>query len=789
MILIAKAVTFSSRSFGSLRNIHDDALYRGSLYLLANNVATSAIGFVFWTLAAHRYSASAVGVFSGITSGASLLAAIAAIGLPITMTRYLANAEDPRELVMMAVVVISTAGTVLCFVTVLFLAPHLPPALHIQQHGITALLVIILVVFTAVGSTLDAGLIAIRSSRVVLIKNLAGSTVKLIAMLVLAATFRSSGLLISFGLGLVLATGLSGIALARRINRRGIAPVRFHMPWNYLSATSGNYLATVIGILPLTLVPIEVLAARGAAQTAAFSIAFLISGFLNFIPSTTGQVLFAEIARGGVPLGKQLRKALRAVYGLLLVPLIVMLAAAPLILGIFGHAYSSEATGCLRILALSALPAGGTHLISSLLIARDRLAAYTFMQIANAVLVLGFVGVLLPRGLTAAAAGLALAQVVTLILCLLALMTGRAGRHHSIVNFTPAEMANQPQPDGDATPFANTQQRPSGERHMWHAAHVSEPEIRELLAAWPLIPTTLIAEQIDWEHSVQFLAERVTELRSTYWQPERHYHRNGTQPGETAQCGFWLPPIDIPVGYGQVRSAWQLPVLTMITDYSRWLSAILIPSMRAEDVFAGWWELIIRLGAVPRNFVWHGGTAIGRQVGKQTLLTPECGSFCRFLSTEVVISRPGTSAATSLIESAHAYLEQSFLRDRVFNSPRDFNAQLNDWLAAVNKRDRRATNYSPAALIAHEREAMLQLPPIPPTTGWRQSIRVAKHPFIHFDYNRYRIPSYIGDRTVDVLADLNRVRVLYGGALVAEYSRAWARGQTIPDLSHEASRG
>ena len=44
MILIAKAVTFSSRSFSSLRNIHDDALYRGSLYLLANNVATSAIG-------------------------------------------------------------------------------------------------------------------------------------------------------------------------------------------------------------------------------------------------------------------------------------------------------------------------------------------------------------------------------------------------------------------------------------------------------------------------------------------------------------------------------------------------------------------------------------------------------------------------------------------------------------------------------------------------------------------------------------------------------------------------
>jgi hypothetical protein len=29
-------------------------------------------------------------------------------------------------------------------------------------------------------------------------------------------------------------------------------------------------------------------------------------------------------------------------------------------------------------------------------------------------------------------------------------------------------------------------------------------------------------------------------------------------------------------------------VLTMVCGYSRWLSAILIPSRRAEDLFAGW---------------------------------------------------------------------------------------------------------------------------------------------------------------------------------------------------------
>ena len=59
-----------------------------------------------------------MGVFSGVTSGASLLAAIAALGLPITMIRHVVSAENPRELVLVAVTAIATVGTTLCLVTV-----------------------------------------------------------------------------------------------------------------------------------------------------------------------------------------------------------------------------------------------------------------------------------------------------------------------------------------------------------------------------------------------------------------------------------------------------------------------------------------------------------------------------------------------------------------------------------------------------------------------------------------------------------------------------------------------
>ena len=430
--LTAPAGRPGSRLRRRARGIAGDALYRGSLFLLINTVATSAIGFVFWALAARRYPAAAVGVFASVTSGVGLLAAIAALGLSNTTMRRVAGAVNPRELVTVAVAAIATVGAALCLITVVLLGPVLPAALHLQQHGRMAFLVTALVVVTAVSSTLDACLVGIRASHVVLVKNLVGSLAK-VAALVLLTALGSSGLLVAYGLGLTLATVLSGVALYRQLlgGKTGLGSFRA-LP-RYLSMTSGNYLATIMGIAPTSIVPVEVLIVRGAAETARFAVAFLIAGFLNFIPSTIAQVLFAEASRPGVTLGGQLRKAIRGVYGLVLPAVVIVVAAAPLLLRLFGTAYV-PATACLRVLALSALLTGGTYLVDSLLIARDRTRAYVFMNGANAALVVGCVAVALPGGLTAAAVGWALAQGLSLLLGLAVLATGRLGRHHAMAS-------------------------------------------------------------------------------------------------------------------------------------------------------------------------------------------------------------------------------------------------------------------------------------------------------------------------------------------------------------------
>jgi transposase len=245
-----------------------------------------------------------------------------------------------------------------------------------------------------------------------------------------------------------------------------------------------------------------------------------------------------------------------------------------------------------------------------------------------------------------------------------------------------------------------------------------EPQVRELLCAYPQMPATVIAQRIGWTRSIRVLSARVAQLRPAYVPPDPA-SRTSYVAGEIAQCDLWFPPISLPVGFGQVRKPAQLPVLTMITGYARWLSAVLIPSRRAEDLFVGWWWLIDRLGAVPRVLVWDGESAIGRWRGGRSELTDQCQAFRGTLGAKVVICRPADPEAKGLVERSHDWLERSFLPGRRFVSPADFNAQLDQWMAVANQRPKRVLGCAPVDRIAADRQAMLALPPVAPATGWR----------------------------------------------------------------------
>lgn len=310
-----------------------------------------------------------------------------------------------------------------------------------------------------------------------------------------------------------------------------------------------------------------------------------------------------------------------------------------------------------------------------------------------------------------------------------------------------------------------------------------EPAIRGLLGAWPRMPATVIAERVGWTRSSSVLRDRVAQLRPLFLPPDPA-SRTAYAPGELVQCDLWFPPVDVPLGAGQVG---RPPVLVMVAGYSRWISAVMIPSRQAPDLISGHWLLLQRLAAVPRALVWDNESAVGSWRAGRPRLSEEFEAFRGMLGIRVIQCRPRDPEAKGLVERANGYFETSFLPGRSFASPADFNAQLASWLVRANDRQHRTIGCRPSERVHADQQAMLALPPVEPVIGWRMSVRLPRDHYVRVDGNDYSVhPSAVG-RRVDVAADLQRVSVFCAGRVVAEHERCWARHQSITDPEHRAA--
>ena len=307
-----------------------------------------------------------------------------------------------------------------------------------------------------------------------------------------------------------------------------------------------------------------------------------------------------------------------------------------------------------------------------------------------------------------------------------------------------------------------------------------EPQVRALLAEFPDMPSTVIMERVGWTRGKTVLFDRIQQLRPLFRVPDPA-QRTDYLPGELAQCDLWFPPVDVPVGFGQVG---RPPVLVMVCGYSRWMAAVMIPSRQSPDLLAGQWQLIAGLGAAPRALVWDNESAVGQWRSGRPQLTEAMNAFRGTLGIKVVQCRPKDPEAKGLVERANGYLETSFLPGRVFSSPADFNSQLTDWLVRANTRQHRALGCRPVERLDPDRAAMVALPPVPPLVGWRLATRLPRDHYVRLDANDYSVhPSVVG-RRVDVVADCHQVTVFHAGRQVAAHQRCWAAHQTITDPAH-----
>lgn len=305
-----------------------------------------------------------------------------------------------------------------------------------------------------------------------------------------------------------------------------------------------------------------------------------------------------------------------------------------------------------------------------------------------------------------------------------------------------------------------------------------EAQVRALLVEWPTMPAPVIAERINWPHSLSPLKRRLAQIRPEYAGLDPS-DRIIYEPGRLTQCDLWFPEAAIPVGGGQKRI---LPVLVMTLAFSRFITAIMIPSRQGGDILSGMWSIIEPMGRVTKTLLWDRESAIG---GSGKVSVP-VAAFAGTLATRIQLAPPRDPEFKGVVERTNGYFETSFLPGRRFTSPADFNEQLGDWLPRANTRTVRAIGGRPVDLLPTDRESMIVLPPLAPVIGLSNRIRLARDYYVRVDTGDYSVDPRVIGRFVDVRASATAVTVTCEGQLVAQHARSWAKNAVITDPEHVA---
>ncbi len=396
-----------------------EPLLRNGHFLTMSSAGTAALGLLYWSLAAHRYSPMAVGRSSAVVSAMMLIGGVAQLNLISALVRFVPLA-GPRT---RALVVTSylTAGTVAAALGLAFVS--VAPALSNQFRFVTAQPwmaagLVVLSSLWAIFVLQDSVLTGLRQTIVVAAENAVFAMIKIAAVVALSTILRRDGIVVSWWVGLALAvlgTNLYLFRLAlppsRSARPPGTEPVSLRMVARFAAP---DYVGGLCWLAVTTATPLLVLARVGPTRTAYFTVAWQFGIALFALSANMGASLVVETATDQTNLPQRWRRIVRHSLLPLVAAVIGLEVAAPMVLRLFGRAYAENGSALLRLLVLAALPNLITETAVFAARAQRRTVTAAVILTSVSVGILGLTALLLPH-LGIAAVGVACLSAETLV--------------------------------------------------------------------------------------------------------------------------------------------------------------------------------------------------------------------------------------------------------------------------------------------------------------------------------------------------------------------------------------
>ena len=260
------------------------------------------------------------------------------------------------------------------------------------------------------------------------------------------------------------------------------------------------------------------------------------------------------------------------------------------------------------------------------------------------------------------------------------------------------------------------------------------------------------------------------------------YLRLRTLPGEQAQVD-WGHFGHFVIG----RAKRPLMAFVMVLSYSRRIFLRFSLNARMDSFLRGHVLAFAAFTGVPRVLLYDNlKSAVIERVGDAIRFNADLLAFAaahRFEPRPVAVARGNEKGR---VERSIRYIRDSFFAGREFTDVDDLNAQALVWCEgqASDRRWPEDDRLTVRQASLAERASLMLLPEQEYPVAERLEVHAGKTPYIRFDLNDYSIPHTHVRRTLTVLAEPERIRVLDAAVVLATHQRSWDRGAQIEQEVH-----
>jgi O-antigen/teichoic acid export membrane protein len=337
---------------------NDKSVIRSTVYLVTTTILTSALGFVFWTIAARKYPSVEVGIGATFINVVTLVAMLGDMGFGITLMRYVVGEKEKSRLfintIIYAEIVLSITISCIFALVLPFWSDNLKLLSNNYLHIFLFVLTTLALLLTQL---IDNNYIAFDKPHLFFIRNVLSSVIRVVFIYFFSISSGSLSILWSLGVSSVLTLMLSWIMFLPRTVQGYSLKLEFSLDLlkrRSIYALSNQGSQLLYGLTPL-LYPLIIIRILGPEANAKFYLCWMIANLLFIIPVSVATSAFAKLSRTEEKNRFILWRSIKlTVLGLLiLIPLLILLA--PFILNIFGNEYRASAP-LLSWLVITALP-------------------------------------------------------------------------------------------------------------------------------------------------------------------------------------------------------------------------------------------------------------------------------------------------------------------------------------------------------------------------------------------------------------------------------------------------